>query len=872
MKEKIKGDQVKEIWQQKIPAKVALLLILSIVIGYFLSPKIIFSPVQYEEGDIILKTISIDEDLLIPDQVSTKLKQEQLQSELGSLYDFDPNVLENTRKTVKQAFQTTRSRFQQLDRDGMENELRKRDLGLEFFYKNQEIQEDLRQSKNISFYKKFLEKNLEDLGSDKKLTAKGFDQKKQLDSALNLANQMIKGLSEKQELAKQEIKGFPLRFKQRDEETGLRKKEVVAQKETAIRNFLNQFPIELSNEEQQLLEFPFYEERVETQVLDSLPDLLGREIVVARSLSPTDSDAKIEIRNLVTGESTSVENLDNFMDVTEVRELVNEVVKDRVGEEEGAIQTSFVIMLLRRLIQPTLTENKLEFEKRKEELASTMNPVFFSVKKGEIIARTGERASKYQVQLISGYYDVISNQDKLPQLLGSVLVVFFSLGIVFVSFQVRGKAFRLSLKELILIGSVIVATMALVKGGVMIGEVLETRYTDIVRQSYRFIFPVALASMIVGILLSFETAIMTGLLTSMFVSIMMQGDLYYFFYAMMGSIVASLPMTKFESRYSLLNHGLKLSAINIPVIVLIYLIEINQTGGLGWIAVASALISGVLTSIIVSVLLPLFESVFDLTSNLRLLELSNMNNPALKDLIFQAPGTYQHSIIVGNLAEAGAVRIGANPLLARVGAYYHDLGKGVESQYFIENQPRHVQNIHDQLDPFESARRIINHITDGAKIADKRRLGKAIKDILVQHHGTGLVKYFYEKAKTQAKEQGDQKIIDESKFRYPGPKPQTLEAALVMLADMSEASTRSLDDPSAENINAMLNKVCWAILRDGQLDESGITLSKFRTVIEEYSSVIESINHHRIKYPEDQEIEKKSTLNLIEMPSRRPLS
>jgi putative nucleotidyltransferase with HDIG domain len=261
----------------------------------------------------------------------------------------------------------------------------------------------------------------------------------------------------------------------------------------------------------------------------------------------------------------------------------------------------------------------------------------------------------------------------------------------------------------------------------------------------------------------------------------------------------------------------------------------------------------VFTAIFTSFLLPFFESAFDITTNLKLLELSNMNHPALKELIRKAPGTYQHSIIVGNLAESGASKIGANPLLSRVASYYHDIGKVSNPLYFIENQAPTLPNIHDNMNPYESAKIIIRHLHKGVEISEKYRLGKDISNILMQHHGTNLVRYFFNKAvELSGKEDNAAEKYNQSEFRYPGPKPQSLEAALVMLADVSEATCRSLDSPTPEKIKEMTDKVCWRLLEDGQLDESGLTLKTFHTIVDVYGTMLTSFYHQRIKYPENE--------------------
>ncbi|HUJ75464.1 MAG TPA: HDIG domain-containing protein, partial [bacterium] len=226
-------------------------------------------------------------------------------------------------------------------------------------------------------------------------------------------------------------------------------------------------------------------------------------------------------------------------------------------------------------------------------------------------------------------------------------------------------------------------------------------------------------------------------------------------------------------------------------------------------------------------------------------ELANMNHPALKELAVRAPGTYHHSIVVGNLSESAAEGIQASPLLVRVASYYHDLGKMLCPLYFVENQ--HQKNFHDDLPPQTSARIIINHVRDGLEIAKRYRLGKAIMDIIAQHHGDSLVRYFYHKAQGEGPDG-----VAEQEFHYPGPKPQSKEAGLVMVADVTEAAIRSLDDPSPEEIRQMVQKLATRIYMEGQLDESGMTFNDLNYVEKVFTRMLLSIHHHRITYPDEQ--------------------
>jgi len=255
---------------------------------------------------------------------------------------------------------------------------------------------------------------------------------------------------------------------------------------------------------------------------------------------------------------------------------------------------------------------------------------------------------------------------------------------------------------------------------------------------------------------------------------------------------------------------------------------------------------GIFAGILAIGTLPVWENTFGVVTPIKLLELSNPNQPLLKQLLLEAPGTYHHSIIVGNLSESAAQAVGANELIARVGAYYHDIGKLKRPYFFIENQVT-PKNPHDKLKPSMSALIITSHTKDGLEMAAKHRLPKAIQDIISQHHGTTLVSYFYHKAK----ESDGSGNIDDAVYRYDGPKPQTREAAIIMMADSVEAAVRSLPEPTKGKIDGLVRKIIKDKLDDGQLDQCDLTFKDLSRIAEAFSSVLCGIFHERIEYPKD---------------------
>jgi putative nucleotidyltransferase with HDIG domain len=264
--------------------------------------------------------------------------------------------------------------------------------------------------------------------------------------------------------------------------------------------------------------------------------------------------------------------------------------------------------------------------------------------------------------------------------------------------------------------------------------------------------------------------------------------------------------------------------------------------------------AGFFSVLAVTILLPLLESVFTVTTDITLLELADLNRPILRRLMLEAPGTYHHSIVVGTLAEAAATAIGGNPLLARVGAYYHDIGKIDKAEYYVENQSS-ARNRHEKLSPTMSSLIIQAHVREGAEIARREKLPKAIVNAILEHHGTTLLTFFYAKAQSELKKSEQRKShpseaeVPEAEFRYPGPKPRSKETAVLMLADAVEAAARSLSEPTPGRIRGVVNRILDARVKDGQLDESPITFEELAKIRDSFIPILTALFHSRVHYP-----------------------
>lgn len=363
-----------------------------------------------------------------------------------------------------------------------------------------------------------------------------------------------------------------------------------------------------------------------------------------------------------------------------------------------------------------------------------------------------------------------------------------------------------------------------------------------------YLIPLAAVSMLLAILLGAPVAIVTTIFLSIFIQIITGEQLGTFIYFITGGLVGIYSVRNVRRRSQLLKAGLLVGLVNSAVIIAVdllynidYDIMLNESL---W-----GLANGFVCAFVVTGILPILEYMFKITTDISLLELSDLNHPFLKEMVIKAPGTYHHSLIVGNLAESAADSIGANSLLARVGAYYHDIGKLAKPEYFSENQMS-FEDQHKELAPKMSSLVITNHVKEGLQLAKKYRLNKAIMDFIIQHHGTSLTFYFYQRALEKEVNEGE---IKEEDFRYEGPLPQTKEVAIVLLADSVEAATRAMPNQTPKKIKETVQKIINNKFIDGQLDACDLTLKDLHKISESFSNLLVGIYHSRVEYPEPEE-------------------
>ncbi|WP_042223424.1 HD family phosphohydrolase [Oceanobacillus manasiensis] len=516
------------------------------------------------------------------------------------------------------------------------------------------------------------------------------------------------------------------------------------------------------------------------------------------------------------------------------RSNANEIITYSALDEE-------VTKVLSNLAGFAIVENSIydaeSTSEARKNAASSVEPVM--IRAGEVIVREGQTITNevYEEMQLVG---LMNNERNIYPVIGlGILIILLSSFVAYEMNWVTKKfnADKRKIASILLISVIVVSLMKIV-----------SLFTTQSNQLF-FVVPLATGVLLIKQLIHERTAIVLSVIYAILGSIIfnyqipgslnIEAGVYF----LLSQLAAIIFLMNVKDRLAILKAGAGMSVVNIVTLLSFVFLSFEKYAiGDIFIQAAYGVGAAFLSAVLTIGLLPFFETVLGILSDIKLLQLSSPNQPLLKKLLTEAPGTYHHSIMVANLSETACEAIGANGLLARVGAYYHDMGKTVRPHYFIENQLA-IKNPHDVISPKQSAEIIISHPYDGAEMLQKYRIPKEIIAIASQHHGTTLLKYFYYKEKDKNKE------VSESSFRYPGPKPQTKEAAIICICDSVEAAVRSLKEPTEEKIEEIVASIIRDRMTDGQLDESPLTLKDLNLVQRTICDTLKGIFHSRIQYP-----------------------
>ncbi|MCP2519161.1 HDIG domain-containing protein [SCandidatus Aminicenantes bacterium Aminicenantia_JdfR_composite] len=561
--------------------------------------------------------------------------------------------------------------------------------------------------------------------------------------------------------------------------------------------------------------------------------------------------------------------INDILDLEEAKNKINTEVENlSITEEEKKLLKTLANLFL----IPNVRYDRAETEARKSLAASSAEPVYYNLKKGKIIIRKGDEASPETVKLIKA---VNLNLRREPSWLINLTGIFLQLSFLFIALWFYVKS-TLNINELVsrflMFGPILVLSVIFYKFFIFLTNLISqnTSFSPFnIVETYRFILPYALGALLFAFLTNPQLAILFSILNAIVVGYLYKGNFELAIFSFISCLAGIYGIKYYQSKKKA--SFFKAGVFVITPVNLFIITSLSLIGGkfelsslfLGELLMSS--LGAIFASILATSFFPLFEYIYGIVTDVKLLELCNLDLPIFRQMALEAPGTYHHSLMVASLAEEAANILKLNPLLIRTAALYHDIGKLKRPEYYIENQTSNP-NLHKELTPRMSALIIINHVKDGIELANKLKLPSKIKEVIQQHHGTSLMRYFYHKAKETYGSEAEK--MGEEIYRYPGPKPKSKEASLIMLADSVEAASRSLKNPTPENFKKVVKSIFDNYLVDGQLDESNITLKELMLVASSFVQTLSRAHHLRVEYPgfEFEKInssKKKISLNYI---------
>lgn len=563
-----------------------------------------------------------------------------------------------------------------------------------------------------------------------------------------------------------------------------------------------------------------------------------REGVVADSRVFFEHRAGIEVRDRATGSEQFRSDYRSIADMRLLEEEITQAVKADL-DLSPAFRRS-LLPLLQPLLFPTLEFNRNATAARAEEAVRAVAPVEYVVEKGETIVRKGDRITRESQIKINAMRSRLGKRFSGISAFGATLMgLLLSLGLFFSPSGRKGTPMRS--KDLYFI-SLLLAIFALGAKGLAVHAGTVDPDALFHHQWLVYAYPLSGAAGLSALVFSARRYVVTGLLLAFFCALFLDGGLGAFLFYFLGAMWMTWLVRRAQNRYDMLMIVFPLTFGQLFAWLAAVGLEAPNWQPF-WDSLPCVAVNGVFSIFLLFAISPILEAVFHFTTRFRLMELMNLEQPLLQEMMVKTPGTYHHSLLVSNLVEAAANAINCNAMLGKVAALYHDIGKLAKPEYFIENLFGR-ENKHDRLAPSMSALILQSHVKRGVELAEQYRLGVEITDIIRQHHGTNTIQYFYRKAQ----EAGENPRPED--YAYPGPRPQSREAALVMLADAVEASSRTLTDPTPSRIQTHVSTIVKNIFATGQLDESQLTFQDINRLCDSFQRVLTGIFHHRIEYPD----------------------
>jgi hypothetical protein len=636
----------------------------------------------------------------------------------------------------------------------------------------------------------------------------------------------------------------------------------IARRDQFQKDIQEKYDFEISSKDLRLLIKIKFSAVTEESLISLLVKIYARGIVLSKNLFIYGEQERGF--NFVTGPDTEkILKIEEIIDTKESKEILAEEI-GQLGLHRN--QISLLTDLANFFLSANITYNKTETEARKEQARQSIETIFYTIKKGKVIIRKGDEVNKEALD----YINVINqNLQAKPGWLTNFSGTFLLYALLFLALWYYINSimkFRRALKIFIMMGATLIISVLLYKLSIFLASIFSAStniFLFTYPESYWYAFLFQFGVLLFAFLAGNQLALIYTVLNSLVVGYLFEENFYLMIFCLLGGLAAIYGIKYYgrHKRTSAIRAGIFFVApINIIVILIIHLIR-EIMGPIDLVAseLFMGIFGGILSGSLAFLLLPVFENVFEFLTQTKLLELMNTDLPIFKQMATEAPGSYQHSLIVASLAERAAEEIKLDSMLVKAGALYHDIGKIKRPEYFIENR---IENpdMHRDLKPSMSSLVIINHVKEGVELAKKLKLPEKISEIIAQHHGRSLMRFFFQKAKE--KYDPEMQKIGEESYRYAGPIPKSKEAALIMLSDSVEAAARSLKTPSLPSLRKLITEVFNNYIQDGQLDDCYFSFKELQAVASIFLSTLYSIYHPRVEYPGfDFDMKKKNEKN-----------
>ena len=774
------------------------LYLLFLVTGVFtliLFPNFIAPRYTYQLGDIVKKNIKAPGDFFIGDKEATKKNRKQAVTEVLTVYDHDKALSSKLAHNIRQSFALLRTVIESADNNSAAQP-------------DDSIKEPV------------------DAG-EAKLTSVP-EQQKTIPLAQVVSDAAFKTILHKKIL------------QHKDE-------------------FAQIIGFKVSKSHYATLEKEKFSVEIENLIILILDKILANGVVANKQILLNEVGKGIVLRTIGTQDEKTVRRLKPYYGLEQALEMVRIESKLPLRSLHHTVR-DLIVTFCQKQIQPNITSNKSETAKRQEMAAAQVKPVMYKIKAGEMILREGDRVTARQLLNLNTMQTQQKKNQPWTIAIGSAMMIGFLLVTTYFLFiQCQNCGLLDNYKNLFFISTVLISVFFFTRVSTLLAESLSADSTLMLSEASVILgFPIATGTMMVCVFMGFELAFSIAIISAVGAAFILNTSLPLFIYFFLSGAMGAYWIQNCKDRKIFIHAGIRLGIFNLvqAVALSVYQADLTDfTGFVDWKLLwdgVFAFTGGILAGIITAGIVPLAEIAFRYTTDITLLESANLDQPILHKLMLEAGGTYHHSLVVGAMAEAAAAEIGANPLLAKVCGYYHDIGKMKKPLYFIENQ-KNVKNKHDKLAPSMSKMIIMAHVKDGVEMAKKNKLAPVIIDAIQQHHGKSLVRYFYDKA---CRLKGDNAVnIDD--YRYPGPKPRTREIGLIMLADVVEAASRTLDNPTPARIQGLVQRLINNIFSDGQLDNCEFTLKDLHLISKSFYKILNGIYHHRVEY-QDKDTTRKN--------------